>query len=65
MLDIRIMMVEIAAIVGSMKSRSAANMCLVSVAFKPPETKIEMMTSSNEVRVFQVSAVCPQETPVA
>ena len=44
------MMVEMAAMVGSMKSRSAANMCLVSVAFFPPETKIAIMTSSKEVR---------------
>ena len=43
-------MVEIAAIVGSIKSLSAANMCLVSVAFDPPETNIEMMTSSKEVK---------------
>ncbi len=44
------MMVEMAAIVGSMKSRNAANMCLVRVAFDPPDTKIAIMTSSKEVR---------------
>ena len=36
--------------VGSMKSRSALNIRLVSVALLPPDTNIAMMTSSNEVR---------------
>jgi len=43
-------MVEMAAMVGSMKSRKAANICFVSVAFDPPETKIATITSSKEVR---------------
>ena len=41
--EINIMMVEIAAIVGSMKSRKALNICLVMVAFFPPEIKMEMI----------------------
>ena len=44
------MIVEMAAIVGSMKSLRALNMCLVNVALTPPEMKIEMMTSSNDVK---------------
>ena len=52
-----IMMVEMAAIVGSMKSRNAANMCFVSVAFEPPETNIAMITSSKEVRNDNSAAV--------
>ena len=44
------MIVEMAAIVGSIKSLRALNMCLVNVALTPPEMKIEMMTSSNDVK---------------
>ena len=44
-----------AAIVGSIKSLRALNMCLVNVALPPPEMKIEMMTSSNEVKNAPVS----------
>ena len=51
------MMVEIAAIVGSMKSRKALNICLVMVAFFPPEIKMEMITSSKEVRKDNSAAV--------
>ncbi len=40
------MIVEMAAIVGSIKSLRALNMCLVNVALTPPEMKIEMMTES-------------------
>ena len=40
------MIVEMAAIVGSIKSLSALNMCLVKVALTPPEMKIEMMTEA-------------------
>ena len=43
-------MVEMEAIVGSMRSRSALNMRRVIVALGPPETNIAMITSSNEVR---------------
>ena len=39
-------LVEMAAIVGSIKSRRALNICFVSVAFTPPEMNIAMMTSS-------------------
>ena len=49
-MDIRTIIVEMAAIVGSIKSLRALNMCLVNVALTPPEMKIEMMTSSNEVK---------------
>ena len=42
--EIRTMIVEMAAIVGSIKSLRALNMCLVNVALTPPEMKIEMMT---------------------
>ena len=51
------MMVEIAAIVGSMKSRNALNICLVMVVFTPPEIKMEMITSSKEVRKDRSAAV--------
>ena len=44
------MIVEMAAIVGSIESQ-ALNMCLVNVALTPPEMKIEMMTSSNDVKM--------------
>ena len=40
------MIVEMAAIVGSIKSLRALNMCLVNVALTPPEMKIEMMTEN-------------------
>ena len=40
------MIVEMAAIVGSIKSLRALNMCLVKVALTPPEMKIEMMTEA-------------------
>lgn len=50
-------MVEIAAMVGSIKSLKALNMCLVNVAFFPPDTKIEMMTSSKDVRKASSAAV--------
>jgi len=50
-------MVEMAAMVGSIKSRRALNICFVSVAFDPPETKIAMMTSSKEVRNDSSAAV--------
>ena len=50
-------MVEMAAMVGSMKSLNAANMCLVRVALEPPETKIAMMTSSKEVKNANNDAV--------
>lgn len=50
-------MVEIAAKVGSMKSLNAPNMCLVKVAFLPPDTNIEMITSSKEVRNDSKAAV--------
>ena len=40
------MIVEMDAIVGSIKSLSALNMCLVNVALTPPEMKIEMMTEA-------------------
>ena len=56
-MDIKTMMVEIAAMVGSMKSRSALNICLVRVAFTPPEMNMEMITSSNEVRKESSAAV--------
>jgi hypothetical protein len=46
-------MVEMAAMVGSMKSRSALNICFVSVAFNPPETNIAMITSSR-VLIFPI-----------
>ena len=55
--EINIIMVEIAAIVGSMKSRKALNICLVMVAFFPPEIKMEMITSSKEVRKDNSAAV--------
>ena len=45
-MDIRTIIVEMAAIVGSIKSLRALNMCLVNVALTPPEMKIEMMTES-------------------
>ena len=41
--------VEIAAIVGSIWSRSALNMWRVSVALSPPEMNSAMTTSSSEV----------------
>jgi len=40
------MIVEMAAIVGSIKSLRALNMGLVKVALTPPEMKIEMMTEA-------------------
>ena len=40
------MIVEMAAIVGSIKSLRALNMCLVNVALTPLEMKIEMMTEA-------------------
>ncbi len=51
------MIVEVAAMVGSMKSRRAANICLVSVVLTPPETKITIITSSNDVRSDSRAAV--------
>src|SRR3546814_747877 len=42
--------VEIAATVGSMMSRNAVNMRLVSVVVWLPEIKMAITTSSNEVR---------------
>ena len=44
--EIRTMIVEMAAIVGSIKSLRALNMCLVKVALTPPGMKIEMMTEA-------------------
>ena len=51
------MIVDIAAIVGSMKSLSELNICFVSVAVEPPETNIEIITSSNEERNDRRAAV--------
>ena len=45
------MIVEMAAIVGSIKSLRALNMCLVNVALTPPEMKIEMMTEAGSDRL--------------
>ena len=42
--------VEMAAIVGSIWSRSARNMLRVIVELSPPETNSEMMISSKDVR---------------
>ena len=55
--DTRIIIVEMAAMVGSIESRSALNICFVSVAFDPPETNIAMITSSKEVRNDSKAAV--------
>ena len=40
------MIVEMVAIVGSIKSLRALKICLVKVALTPPEMKIEMMTEA-------------------
>ena len=42
--------VDIAAIVGSIWSRSARNMLRVIVELSPPATNNEIITSSNEVK---------------
>lgn len=55
--ETRTIIVDMAAIVGSMKSRKALNMCFVNVALEPPETKIDMITSSKDVRNESNNAV--------
>ena len=40
------MIVEMSAVVGSIKSLSELNKCLVNVALTQPEMKIEMMIES-------------------
>ena len=42
--------VDMAAIVGSIWSRNARNMLRVMVELSPPDTKREMIISSNDVR---------------
>ena len=50
--------VDIAAIVGSIWSRSARNMLRVIVELSPPATNNEIMISSKEVK----KAISPAET---
>ena len=45
-----IRIVEMAAMVGSIWSRSAKNMLRVMVELSPPDTNSEMMTSSKDVK---------------
>ena len=48
--DMIIKIVEIAAIVGSIWSLKAKNMLRVIVELSPPDTKREIITSSNDVK---------------
>jgi hypothetical protein len=48
--DMMINIVDIAAIVGSIWSRSAKNILLVIVELSPPATNSEIIISSKEVR---------------
>ena len=48
--EITIMIVEIAAMVGSIWSRNALNMLRVRVELSPPDTNMATITSSKEVK---------------